>query len=129
MLWACGMILASAVLNMSRSGMFLSEGVGGVVYFLSGVVFPISVLPGWLQSIGLCLPTTYWLEGMRRAIAGRPPLDSPLAQSPLYEWTNPQLAFALLVTTIGLIVAAQLFYRWSVNRAWKLGKIEETTGV
>ena len=41
------MILASAMFNMSRSGMFLSEGIAGVVYFLSGVIFPITILPAW----------------------------------------------------------------------------------
>ena len=40
MLWACGMILAAACLNLSRNGMFLSEGIAGLVYLLSGVVFP-----------------------------------------------------------------------------------------
>ncbi len=45
MLWACGMILAAACLNMSRNGMFLSEGIAGIVYLLSGVLFPLSVLP------------------------------------------------------------------------------------
>ena len=75
MLWACGMILAAAMLNMSRSGMFLSEGVAGLVYLLSGVVFPISML-GWAQNVSLCLPTTYWLEGMRRSLLGVPPEGS-----------------------------------------------------
>ena len=129
MLWSCGMLLASAVLNMSRNGMFLSEGIAGVVYFLSGVVFPITVLPSWLQVIGLSLPTTYWLEGMRRALTGIPPEGSPLAASPLAKWTNPELAAALAVTTIVLVIVSQLFYRYSVNKAWRNGKIEETTGV
>ena len=81
------------------------------------------------------LPCSFAMSGAAHFLwsltcsAARDALNSPLAQSPLYEWTNPQLALALLATTIGLIVAAQLFYRWSVNRAWKLGKIEETTGV
>ena len=46
MLWACGMILAAACLNMSRNGMFLSEGIAGIVYLLSGVVFPLSGAAG-----------------------------------------------------------------------------------
>jgi ABC-2 type transport system permease protein len=129
MLWACGMILASAVLNMSRSGMFLSEGVAGVVYFLSGVVFPLNVLPTWLQYVGQCLPTTYWLEGMRRAIAGPAPDGSPLAATPLSGYTNGELAGLLLATTVGLVLASQWFYRWSLRRAWRNGKLEETTGV
>lgn len=129
MLWACGMILASAVLNMSRSGMFLSEGIAGVVYFLSGVVFPISVLPVWLQAIGMALPTTYWLEGMRRSLTGLPPEGSPLAASPLAAWSNAELALALLGTTIVLVAVSQWFYRTSVRRAWKSGRLEETTGM
>ena len=129
MLWAAGMLLASAVLNMNRSSAFLSEGIAGVVYFLSGVVFPLSVLPSWLQPISVCLPTTYWMEGMRRAILGKPPEGSALAATPLTNWTNADLLFALIGTTFGLVIAAQFFYRWSVRRAWRNGKIEETTGM
>jgi len=129
LLWSAGMILASAMLNLSRSGLFLSEGIAGVVYFLSGVVFPVSVLPGWLQAISLSLPTTYWLEGMRRSLTGAPPPGSPLARSPLADWTNPELAGMLVLTTIGLALLAQCFYRFSLRRAWRNGRIEETTGI
>ena len=44
MLWACGMILAAACLNMSRNGMFLSEGIAGIVYLLSGRGLPARAL-------------------------------------------------------------------------------------
>jgi ABC-2 type transport system permease protein len=129
MLYACGTILASAMLNMHRNGMFLSEGIAGVVYLLSGVIFPLSELPRWLQSVAMVLPTTYWLEGMRRSLMGMPPEKSNLSQSPLTQFSNVELALALVVTTIGLTAASQWFYRWSVRRAWRNGKIEETTGV
>lgn len=129
MLWSAGMLLASAVLNMSRSSMFLSEGIAGVIYFLSGVVFPLSILPGWLQPVSACLPTTYWLEGMRRAILGPPPSDSPLGQSPMAGWTNGELLLAMVVSTLVLATAAQAFHRWSVRKAWRNGKIEETSGM
>lgn len=129
MLWAGGMILASAMLNMSRSGMFLSEGIASSVYLLSGVVFPLSVLPVWLQWVGMSLPTTYWLEGMRRSLTGLPPEGSPLANSPLMQWSNGELAAALLASTAVLVAVSQWFYRYSVHRAWKRGKIEERTGL
>jgi ABC-2 type transport system permease protein len=129
MLYAAGMILASAVFNMHRNGMFLSEGIAGVVYLLSGVIFPLSELPRWLQSVAMALPTTYWLEGMRRALMGTPPEGSPLSKSPLAEFSNVQLAIALVATTIVLSIFAQWFYRWNVRRAWRNGKIEEQTGV
>ncbi|HEY2787355.1 MAG TPA: ABC transporter permease [Fimbriiglobus sp.] len=129
MLWACGMFLASAVLNMHRNGMFLSEGVAGVVYLLSGVIFPLAILPVPLQWIGRALPTTYWLEGMRRAITGPAPEGSALAQSPLARMANGEILVLLVGTTVGLVVVAEWFYRWSVRRAWRNGKIEETSGM
>jgi len=129
MLYSAGMILAAAVLNMHRNGMFLSEGIAGVVYLLSGVIFPLSELPRWLQSIALSLPTTYWLEGMRRSLMGQPPAGSPLAKTPLAQFTNVELIAALLVTTIVLTFISQWFFRWNLRRAWRNGKIEETSGV
>lgn len=126
MLWACGMLLAAACLNMSRNGMFLSEGVAGLVYLLSGVVFPLSALPAWVQPISLSLPTTYWLEGMRRALMG--PVPDRL-RGPLSGWSNAELALTLCATTAGLVFAAQLFWGWSERRAWRLGKLEENAGV
>lgn len=126
MLWACGMIIAAACLNMSRNGMFLSEGIAGVVYLASGVVFPISVLPAWVQPISLSLPTTYWLEGMRRALMG--PLPDQF-RGPLADWGNGDLALVLAGTTAALVVLAQRFWRWSERRAWRNGKLEENAGV
>jgi ABC-2 type transport system permease protein len=126
MLWACGMLLAGACLNMSRNGMFLSEGVAGLVYLLSGVVFPLRALPQWVQPICLSLPTTYWLEGMRRALMG--PVPDRL-RGPLSNWSHAELALTLFATTVVLVVAAQLFWRWSERRAWRLGKLEENAGV
>ena len=129
MLYACGMILASAVLNMHRNGMFLSEGIAGRGLPALGVIFPLSELPRWLQSVALSLPTTYWLEGMRRALMGMPPEGSTLAKSPLDRFSNVELALALVGTTVVLTAISQWFYRWSIRRAWRNGKIEEQTGM
>jgi ABC-2 type transport system permease protein len=129
MLYGAGMILASVVFNTHRNGMFLSEGLAGVVYLLSGVIFPLNELPGWLQKVALTLPPTYWLEGMRRALLGAPPEGSTLAKSPLAAYSNGELAVALVLTTIGLTIASQWLYRWSIRKAWRNGKIEEQTGV
>lgn len=126
MLWACGMLLAAACLNMSRNGMFLSEGIAGLVYLLSGVVFPIGALPAWAHPICLSLPTTYWLEGMRRALMGPLP---PQFAGPLGAWSNGELALMLAATTTALVVAAQLFWNWSERRAWRSGHLEENAGV
>ena len=119
-----GLILAGAVLNMARYGMFLSDGVAGGLYLLSGAVFPIDLLPGWLRPFSLILPPTYWLEGMRRALIGPAALGSPLS-----AWQHTHLAAALLASTLLLAVLAHLFFRWSETRAWRLGRFEETSGI
>src|SRR5439155_14381451 len=103
-----GLILAGAVLNMPRYGMFLSDGVAGALYLLSGAVFPIDLLPSWLRPFSFALPPTYWLEGMRRALIGPATLRSPLS-----SWNHVHLAAALLSSTVLLIALAHLFFRWS----------------
>ncbi|MBV9125312.1 MAG: ABC transporter permease [Planctomycetes bacterium] len=122
MMVALGLILAGAVLNMARYGMFLAEGVAGVLYLFSGAVFPLDVLPFWLRPISLALPPTYWLEGMRRSLLG--PLE---LHSTLSTWGQGQLALALVASTLALVLTAHLFFRWSEQRAWRLGRYDETS--
>lgn len=128
MLGALGMIITGILLNMARHGMFLSEGVAGVMYLVCGVIFPVSVLPIWLQGVSLALPPTYWLEGMRRSLMGSASQAEAL-RSPLSDWTQAELAGALLVSTAVLLLVSQWVYRWSVRRAWRLGRFEQKTGV
>jgi ABC-2 type transport system permease protein len=123
MLLSLGLILAGAVLNMARHGMFLSEGVGSAVYLLSGAVFPVDVLPPWLRPISLTLPTTYWLEGMRRALLGKGGSSPSLAR-----WDHAELALLLALSTLGLALLAQVVFRWGERRASRLGRFDQTTG-
>jgi ABC-2 type transport system permease protein len=123
MLVALGLLLAGILLNMARHGQFLCEAVAGLLYLLSGVVFPVALLPGWVQPISLVLPTTYWLEGMRRALLG--PGEMP---SPFRTWDHPQLALAMAGSSLGLAILAGLFFRWCERRAWRLGRFDQVTG-
>ncbi len=123
LLLSLGMILAGAVLNMGRYGSFLSEAVAGLLYLMSGVVFPIGALPAALQPVSLALPTTYWLEGMRRALLGPTELPSPLG-----GWGHGGLALALAASTAALAAAAWWFFRWGERRAWRLGRFDEVSG-
>jgi ABC-2 type transport system permease protein len=123
MLLVLGLIVAGAVLNMARHGMFLSEGVAGTLYLLSGTVSPITALPEWIQPLSLVLPTTYWMEGMRQALLGQnnlPPLMGQMGHG--------GLALVLAGTILLLGLLACLFFQWSQQRAWRLGKFDETSG-
>lgn len=62
-----GILAAGAAIVYKRA----SSVAGALVYtmtFVSGAVFPISVLPGWLQSIGHAMPTWFAYEGLRSAL-------------------------------------------------------------
>jgi ABC-2 type transport system permease protein len=42
--------------------------IGSLSFFLSGVLYPVSVLPGWLRAIGGLLPLTHALAVLRGAL-------------------------------------------------------------
>jgi ABC-2 type transport system permease protein len=96
------------------------------VYLLSGVLYPISILPEWLQGVALALPTTWWIEGMRRALLG--PLPESL-QGPLSAWSTSEVAGLLALTTGVLLGIAGRVWRYCERRAWRRSLLEENAGV
>lgn len=126
LLLGLGLILAGSVLNTARNGMFLSEGVAGTLYLLTGAVFPIGVLPAWLQGISLLLPPTYWLEGMRRALVGKETMGT--VSSPLLAWDSFDLVLALAGSTVILASLGHLIFMRCERRAWRLGRFDQRTG-
>jgi ABC-2 type transport system permease protein len=65
-----GFLLAGICLVLARHSEAIAEGVAGVLYLVCGAVFPLDVLPTWLQAVSYLFPLTYWLELMRRALLG-----------------------------------------------------------
>lgn len=62
-----GMIWASIVMLVKRGDSIMSLA-GALMVLLSGVLFPVSVLPGWLEGVAQFVPLTHGLEGMRLAL-------------------------------------------------------------
>jgi ABC-2 type transport system permease protein len=62
-----GIISASFVMVLKR-GDPVSWIFAGLSGLLGGLLYPISVLPDWLQNLSYLLPITYSLEGMRLAL-------------------------------------------------------------
>jgi len=48
----------------------------GTLLVVSGVYYPVDVLPGWMQFIAKFSPATYALEGARSAIMDGAPLSA-----------------------------------------------------
>jgi ABC-2 type transport system permease protein len=68
---ALGIFSASAIMLIKR-GDALTVALAMTSMFLGGVLYPIEVMPEWLQTFSNFLPITHALEAMRMAlIAGR----------------------------------------------------------
>lgn len=64
---ALGILAGAAVLVWKRGSTVAGVLVYGMT-LLGGAVFPVSALPGWLQSISFLLPLRYAYDGLRDAM-------------------------------------------------------------
>jgi ABC-2 type transport system permease protein len=63
-----GMMTAVLPLISPEKGTQLGFVAQGVLLVVSGVYYPVSVLPGWMQLLAKVSPATYALRGCREAI-------------------------------------------------------------
>jgi ABC-2 type transport system permease protein len=66
--WAIGLMVVALVLRYGLGAESLAWAVIFAVAPLSGIYYPISVLPEWLQKIALLLPSSHVFEGMRAVV-------------------------------------------------------------
>lgn len=66
--WAIGLMVVALVLRYGLGAESLAWAVIFAVAPLSGIYYPISVLPDWLQKIALLLPSSHVFEGMRAVV-------------------------------------------------------------
>jgi len=59
---------AAALQVWTQKGSALVWLFGSVVWLMSGTMFPVSVLPAWVQRISWLIPLTYSLDGLRAAL-------------------------------------------------------------
>jgi ABC-2 type transport system permease protein len=90
---------------------FLGLGILSASY-LGGMMYPISVLPVWLQRVSRLVPITYSLEGMRAAILGHASTRELL----------PSIAELLLFAAILLPVSFAIF-SWALRRTKVTGTL------
>lgn len=98
-----GMLWASVVMVIKR-GESIMTMAGYVVILVSGVIFPVAVLPQWLQTIANLIPLTYALDGMRDALYQ----GATIADLSGVMLTLSAFAVGLLIAGMGAFEAAVL---------------------
>ena len=63
-----GIVAAVLPLLSPEKGQQVSYIVSSLLLLVSGVYYPVDVLPGWMQAIATISPVTYALEGLRQAL-------------------------------------------------------------
>ena len=119
---AVGIAVAGASLNISRESWGFSEGVAGTLFLLCGAIFPIAVLPEWVQPLARAVPLTYWLEATRRALFGT------AAGFSLVDLSTAEVLLYLAASTAAFGALANLAFRYSERRAKEHGMIDMVTG-
>jgi len=66
--WAVGMMVTALILRYGLGAENLAWFVIFMLAPVSAVYYPVTVLPGWLQSVAWALPSTHVFEGMRAAM-------------------------------------------------------------
>lgn len=132
-LFGLGLVLAGVSLVVARHGAVIGEIVGGMLLLFCGAYFPPDILPPLLRDIAMAVPVTYWLEGMRRSLAGgiltveHDGVTTPI--SPLLaQFDNTQLFAIVAVSGVILASFSLVFYRWVEQAARERGMIDRLTG-
>jgi ABC-2 type transport system permease protein len=123
MLAMLGLLLAGLTLMTARHEGFIGEATAGALYIFSGAVFPLDILPEWLRPIGYFMPTTYWLELLRRSLVGNVAQAFPT----LANFSNMQLLGILLGLSLFFGVVSVQVFKFCDRIARERGLIDRTT--
>jgi ABC-2 type transport system permease protein len=63
-----GMVTAVLPLVSPEKGAQLGFIAQGLLLVVSGVYYPVEVMPGWMQALATISPATYALDGIRAAV-------------------------------------------------------------
>ena len=107
--WSIGLAMSGMIMRVGQSAESFAWAAIFIIMPVSGVYYPIKVLPGWLQAIAHALPTSYVFEGMRGILTDR-----------VVHWD--QLGFAFGLSIVYLVVGFQVF-QWFFRSSRRAGSL------
>lgn len=84
-----------------------------VLQFISGVFFPFSQLPAWMQTTSAFFPLKWMAQGFRYVFLP----DSFQRVEPAGSWELDRIALVLGVWAVAMLVVSLLTFRWKGARA------------
>lgn len=110
-----GLIAAVLPLLSTERGAQATQVIQGVILLVSGVYYPITVLPAWLQWLGRLSPATYTLDAERAAILHRA------------GWAvlGPDVLRLVLAGAV-LIPVGLLVFQWGERVALRTGRLKRS---
>jgi ABC-2 type transport system permease protein len=99
-----GILSASYLLVFKRGNPF-NWALIGLSSVVGGMMYPVSILPVWLQYVARLVPVTYAMEGMRAALLGHATLRE------LWPSLAALLTFAAVLLPVSFIV-----FSWALRR-------------
>ena len=129
-----GLLMAGVCIQTRQESWSYPEAFAGALFLVTGAVFPLIVLPGPVQVIGLLTPLTWWIAGVRQALFPGGPDSIGGAGSvfeSLFGHAHPaggEIVVALLVTGAIATLGALAVFRVSDRRAKRAGLYDRTTG-
>jgi ABC-2 type transport system permease protein len=116
---AFGVMIAVRIKQM-QSFMGVMQMIVMPMFFISGALFPVSGLPGWLAVLNRLDPLTYAVDPMRRLVFNHLTI-SPLARHALdpgvtwWGWHVPGLLEAGVIAALGLVMLAIAIWEFSTT--------------
>jgi ABC-2 type transport system permease protein len=110
-IYGLGFAFASLVITVKEANAFVFL-IRGLVMIFCGITFPISLLPGWMQSFAMWLPPTYLIHGMRAAAFSNASVTELL----------PDL-IPLVLFGVFWLVSGYFAFLWMERRARRTGAI------
>ena len=97
--WALGLIVSGLVLRFGQGAESLGWAAIFLVQPISGVYYPISVLPDWLQPIAASIPSAHIFEGLRAIL-----IDETFRMDLLLNAIALNVAFVVVSITIFFMI-------------------------
>ena len=107
--WGIGLAMSGLILRIGLGAEELAWAAVFIIAPVSGVYYPISVLPHWLQAVAAAIPSSHVFEGMRSVLI-----------EGVFRWDHFWIACAL---NVFYVVLGATVFAWAMRDARDRGTL------